>query len=79
LSSPRPALDWENVAGASNYTIQISLYDNFSTNLVTANVVNSAFTPAIDLPRGVTIYWRVRANGANGPSLWSALRSLTIP
>jgi hypothetical protein len=79
LSSPRPLFDWESVSGASSYTIQISQFDSFSTTLVNSNVVNSAFTPAIDLPIGVTIYWRVRANGANGPSLWSALRSLTIP
>ena len=34
------------------------------------------YTPTIDLPRSVTIYWRVKANGAN-PSNWSEVRTFT--
>jgi hypothetical protein len=38
-------------------------------------VVPSTYMPTINLPIG-TFYWRVRANGVNGPSLWSVTRSL---
>jgi glycoside hydrolase-like protein len=79
LSGPRPPFDWENVSGAGSYTIQVSLFDNFSSNLISAAVVPSAYTPGVDLPRGAALYWRVRANGANGPSLWSEVRSFVIP
>jgi hypothetical protein len=27
----------------------------------------------------MTLYWRVRANGVNGPSLWSAVWSIRTP
>jgi hypothetical protein len=67
----RPTFDWGNVAGASNYAIQVSTVNTFATMLVNATTTPSQFTPAVDLPRNVLTYWRVRANGTNGPSLWT--------
>ncbi|MEW6239330.1 MAG: glycoside hydrolase domain-containing protein [Chloroflexota bacterium] len=78
LSNVRPPLDWEDVAGATNYTIQVSLSSTFSTKLVSKTALTSSYVPTVNLPVGVTLYWRVRANGANGPSLWSEVRSFTI-
>ncbi|MFT3894171.1 MAG: hypothetical protein QM730_21275 [Anaerolineales bacterium] len=70
LSSLRPAFEWEDVSGATGYTIQISTVSSFATIANTSNPVASAYTPSVDLPKG-KLYWRVRANGANGPSLWT--------
>ena len=73
----RPRFDWDNVTGATGYTLQVSTSAVFATFAVNANVVASEFTPAADLPRNVTLYWRVRANGANGPSDWTNGASFT--
>jgi hypothetical protein len=78
LNSVRPAFNWQAVTGASSYTIQVSRYSNFSSNLVNANTSALTYTPVINLPRGITLYWRVRANGPNGPSLWSPVFQFTI-
>jgi len=74
----RPPFDWQDVAGPTSYTIQVSRYSNFSTLLVNATAVNSTYIPVVNMPRTVILYWRVRANGANGPSLWSDIQTFTI-
>jgi hypothetical protein len=78
LGTRRPVFDWANVSGASGYTIQVSRVNTFSTTLVSANVTNSAYTPGIDLPTGVALYWRVRATGPNGPSRWAEVPARTF-
>ncbi|MBI5951709.1 MAG: M4 family metallopeptidase [Chloroflexi bacterium] len=67
----KPTFEWSDVPGAATYTIQLSKYLNFSTIARTATIAPSAYTPPTNLAAG-TYYWRVRANGLNGPSLWSA-------
>jgi hypothetical protein len=74
----RPVFSWQPVAGSTNYTIQVSRYSNFSSLLVSANVSAPTYTSAVNLPRGVILFWRVRTNGTNGPSLWSPYYQFTI-
>jgi len=38
----------------------------------------STFTPLVNLPVNTTYHWRVRANGAKGPSLWSPAWLFTV-
>jgi hypothetical protein len=66
----KPMFDWAGMAGASGYTIQVSKNSAFTSIVVNKTVVTSTYTPTADLPIG-TLYWRVKANGVNGPSLWS--------
>ncbi|MBI3240820.1 MAG: hypothetical protein HYZ49_00800 [Chloroflexi bacterium] len=73
-NSTRPVFDWNNVSGADSYSIQISTSQTFATLLVNLNVSASAYVPTVDLPRGVLIFWRVKANGALGASNWSRTR-----
>jgi hypothetical protein len=73
----RPLFDWGDVSGASGYTLQVSSVATFASTVVNVTPGASQYTPSVDLPRGVTLYWRVRANGTNGPSAWSTPRSLT--
>lgn len=71
LLNRRPTFDWRDVVGANGYTLQISRVSTFATLLVNTSSVPSTFTMPGDLPANTTLYWRVRANGVNGPSLWS--------
>jgi predicted phage tail protein len=83
VSSLRPTFDWGDVTGASGYTIQVSKNNTFTLVIQTGTVTggaNSQFTPLVSLPVNTTLYWRARANGTNGPSLWSSpTRSFTTP
>jgi predicted phage tail protein len=56
----RPVFDWADVAGATSYYIEVSSYSNFAFLVVSTSVTDSTYTPTDDLPRNVTIYWRVR-------------------
>jgi hypothetical protein len=75
ISLLRPPFDWDEVPGASGYTIQVSKNNTFTLIVLNANIigwVNSHYTPIANLPVDLTLYWRVKANGTNGPSLWSS-------
>jgi hypothetical protein len=74
-----PVFDWGNVNGTSSYNIQISTNQNFTTLVLNQNVTPSAYMPTVDLPKGTTLFWRVRANGVNGPSAWSRVRHFDSP
>jgi hypothetical protein len=78
VGTRRPSFDWSTVAGATSYTIQVSRYSNFSTNLLSVKVTGSAYTSSLSLPTGVTLYWRVRADGPNGPSKWAEVPARTF-
>ena len=75
----RPVFDWEDVDGASSYTIQVSAKSNMKSPILYKSAVGSQYMPTMDLTKNKTLYWRVRANGANGPSEWSEIWTLTSP
>ncbi|MGE5250064.1 MAG: SdiA-regulated domain-containing protein, partial [Bacteroidota bacterium] len=77
LSVLRPAFKWSAVTGASSYAIQI--WGSSLPSPITVQVSTTAYTPGSDLPAASTLYWHVRANGPNGPSLWSARFSFQTP
>ncbi len=56
----RPLLDWDEMPGATLYAITVSAYSNFAYPLVDQSVSRSIFILNEDLPRNITIYWRVR-------------------
>lgn len=72
-----PTLNWDDVSGATSYTVQVSLSPTFGTLLKNVTVYTSDYTFTTSLPAGKTIYWRVRANAANGPSQWSTESFIT--
>lgn len=76
-TNPTPTFIWEASAGAVGYTIQISSDNAFTALVINKSVAGTSFTPASSLPTGI-YFWRVRANGTNGPSSWSDVWSLTI-
>jgi len=79
ISSLQPALDWEDTAGAAKYSLQVSDTPNFSNKIVNLIVIDSVYQVGTDLPPSITIYWRVRALGPNGPSSWSPKLSFVTP
>jgi hypothetical protein len=79
ISSVRPLFDWGDVDGASTYTIQVSTYSTFNSLNINKTANSSSYTPTSNLPAGHLLYWRVRANGSNGPSLWSGTVSFNTP
>jgi hypothetical protein len=81
VGSLKPLFDWKDVSAAQGYTIQVSVASNFSTLTINATIstATSRFTPTNNLGAGKTYFWRVRTNGINGPSAWSAVKSFQTP
>ncbi len=77
--SLRPSFTWNTPAGATSYTLQISTKTNLSSPVLNTSVFSLPYTPSVDLPGGKLYYWRVRANGLNGPSLWSSVLRFSTP
>ena len=73
----RPVFDWSDVSGATGYTFQVSTVSDFSTRLISTTTTHSTYKPSINLPQGVTLYWRVKVRATN-PSDW-AVGSFSIP
>ena len=78
LDNLRPEFDWEDVVGASGYTIQISARTNMGSP-TSGKVTDSSYVPVKDLSKNKTLYWRVRTEGENGPSAWSEVRTMVTP
>jgi len=72
----RPAFDWDDVPGATGYTFQVSTVNTFASLALSVATTTSNYTPTVNLPAGVPLFWRVIANGANGPSAPSSYRSI---
>ncbi|MFZ5902164.1 MAG: M4 family metallopeptidase [Chloroflexota bacterium] len=79
LFNLRPTFTWTAVSGATNYTIQVSKNSTYASPTVNKTASGPTYTPVVDLPGGVPVYWRVRSNSANGPSDWVAGNSFTTP
>jgi M6 family metalloprotease-like protein len=78
VTTLRPALDWTDIPARTTYTIQVSKTNIFTNFTVNKDVTASTFTPAFDLARATTYYWRVRANYSFGPSNWSTVFSFRV-
>jgi hypothetical protein len=77
----RPYFDWDDVTGATGYTLQASQYSNFTSTIlnVTIKTATSEYLSGINFPSGDMFYWRVRANGPLGSSQWSIVETFWTP
>ncbi len=75
----RPTFTWTTSDGADSYTLVVSTSANLSSPLVNLTISSAFYIPTKDLPAGKPLYWHVRANGANGPSLWTDTWNFTTP
>jgi hypothetical protein len=79
VGSRKPVFEWDDVTGATKYILQVSLNSSFTSPVLNLNVTTSTYTPAVNLAANKLFYWRVRANGPNGPSAWSAVETFHTP
>jgi hypothetical protein len=79
LTDRTPLFTWETRSPeAEFYRIQISRFSDFSTILRQAQIREREYTSP-SLPAGITLYWRVRAEGGGiGPSQWSVVLKFII-
>lgn len=71
-----PTFEWDEVAGADNYTVQYSQDDTFATSQ-TRVCAGSSCPPNVDLTTGPW-YWRVKANNDYQESAYSDAWSYII-
>ncbi|HLO33190.1 MAG TPA: right-handed parallel beta-helix repeat-containing protein [Anaerolineales bacterium] len=77
VKTRRLTYTWDQVTGATSYTLQASLVSNFASLAMNINTAKTTYTHTADLAPNKVYYWRVRANGLNGPSAFSAVRTFT--
>ncbi len=73
--------DWDSVAHANNYTVQVYTdIANPTTTLLKEVTVSPSKATVNDLPSGSIVYVRIRANGGStGSSPWSAPAQKRVP
>ncbi|HLP17440.1 MAG TPA: T9SS type A sorting domain-containing protein [Bacteroidota bacterium] len=71
------SFSWAPMAGALTYTLQVSAVSDFSTLIAQRDGLVSASYELGGLSHQKTYYWRVRAVGSNGTSLWSQTQRFT--
>ncbi|MBI5403064.1 MAG: T9SS type A sorting domain-containing protein [Ignavibacteriae bacterium] len=79
LNTMTPYLTWYSSGGATNYTVQISPDQNFSSITDSITTINTGYyIPSGKLTNGLSYYWRVKANNSMGSSPWSTTWKFTI-
>ena len=73
LNNKRPAFTWNSVNGASSYTMEVSSTSNFASKVINASTTLTNYFPSNNLAANTIYYWHVKANGTNGPSLYSPM------
>ncbi len=74
----RPLFNWDVVAGAASYRLQIDDEASFATPLVEVTLGATSHEPAASLPEG-DVYWRVASRDAAGnQSPYSAADTFTL-
>lgn len=70
------SLNWNTVSGATNYQLQFSKENNFSTNIIDTIISQTNFIIS-NLNNYENYYWRVRARASGTVGEWSSTRELT--
>jgi hypothetical protein len=89
VTGPATVFHWDPVLGARRYRVQVSEESTFvnvireGASTTGATTDSTAYTSNTAYPEGVTLYWRVQAEGENGASFvglrWSATSTFTKP
>ena len=76
----RPEFSWSEPDPGLRYDLEIHRSSACKYLLRSASGLSApAFTLAADLPRQLTLFWRVRARGLYGAGGWSACQSFVLP
>lgn len=71
LSNRVPILEWEEVAHADEYRLQVSVTPAFTDTIVDLVLGEASYAPEFSLMEGTTYYWRVSAHHMSLLSTWS--------
>ncbi|MEO8513340.1 MAG: YCF48-related protein [Ignavibacteria bacterium] len=69
-----PLLDWDSVATAKTYQLQLSLDTNYTSNIIDSSLIlnSSLNVPSGRLNNNVRYFWHTRCENAGGMGPWSA-------
>ena len=78
----KPIFQWSAIAGVDNYELLVAT-DASCPNPITIKIgayalPSTAWQSDINLDYDTTYYWKVRASGSGGYSIWSAISAFTI-
>ena len=72
-----PTFDWSDVAGATEYTVEVATDNLFANKVFTKSAAVSSVVSPTDLSYGTIYYWRVKGTGTGGSGDWSSTWSFT--
>ncbi|HAQ61593.1 TPA: hypothetical protein DCR49_06285, partial [Candidatus Delongbacteria bacterium] len=72
-----PTFDWNDVSGATSYTIMVDNNSDFSSPAITNSPTASTYTPTTNLAAG-TYYWKVKATNATGSSAYTSAWTVVL-
>jgi hypothetical protein len=75
--SLRPTFQWNAVAQAATYHLQVDDDPNFGSPVIDVDVAGTSYQPATNLASNTTYYWRVKAMNPCGESAYSTAFSFT--
>ena len=75
--SVSPTLIWNNSAGASSYSLQVSENSSFSSTVLNQKGISSSSKQISSLKNNTKYYWRVNAANNAGTSSWSSTYNFT--
>jgi len=73
----KPVFDWNDVSGATSYTILADNNSNFGSPEIDQTLAASTYTPAADMALG-TYYWKVLSTNSFGSSAYSGTWSVIL-
>jgi hypothetical protein len=74
----KPPFDWIASSGATDYSLEVSIYSNFSALVLdVSGITETVYTPSTDLAPLTVYYWRVRARNSEGYSNYTTTWSFT--
>ncbi|MDD3044417.1 MAG: S8 family serine peptidase [Candidatus Delongbacteria bacterium] len=73
----KPVFDWNDVSGATSYTILVDNNSNFGSPEINQSPTASTYTPASDMALG-TYYWKVLSTNSFGSSAYSSTYTVTL-
>ncbi|MDQ3003421.1 MAG: ice-binding family protein [Fibrobacterota bacterium] len=76
--STNTLLDWDAVAGADTYRLQLDTLITFAGPVFDSATITSTSLPITGLIVGKTYFWRVNAKYGPGTSAFSSIRSFTV-
>jgi hypothetical protein len=73
-----PDFSWIKVIRSTDYTLQLSLNESFSSTVIDTILTATSFSTNMDLSLSTDYFWRVKAQNINEESKWSQVNKFKI-